>query len=325
MNPGRVVSGCLDMLVVPGFSRIGYQVRSRIGGWQRLEEMSMRGRTVVLTGPTSGLGRAAADALAQMGAHLVLVARSRGKCEAVAAELAATHPNCTAEVVVADMSDLAAVGEAARGIAASHGRIDVLVHNAGALTNERCVSPQGFESTIATHVLGPHLMTRVLMNAIRSANGRVVTVSSGGMYLAALPRIGDGRTPEMSEERYDGTKQYAVAKRVQVTLNEMWATREPSVSFHSMHPGWADTPGVRESIPGFRRLTRPILRSPAEGADTIVWLAAVSPAPGASGRFWCDREPRSIHRTGATRRSDTEQARAALWAWCDAQTDSWMS
>jgi NAD(P)-dependent dehydrogenase (short-subunit alcohol dehydrogenase family) len=117
----------------------------------------------------------------------------------------------------------------------------------------------------------------------------------------------------MPSHKYGGSKQYAIAKRAQVTLTEMWAARELQTEFVSMHPGWADTPGVQESIPGFRRVTAPILRSAAEGADTIAWLAAVQPLPGKSGSFWSDRESRPIHKSSRTKKSDTISARTALW------------
>ena len=87
-----------------------------------------------------------------------------------------------------------------------------------------------------------------------------------------------------------------------MTLNELWAGRVPdrAVVFHAMHPGWADTPGVEASLPTFRRVVGPLLRTPAEGADTMVWLAADDGEPLAtSGRFWLDRRVRSIHRLPA--------------------------
>jgi len=215
------------------------------------------------------------------------------------------------------MGDLVSVGKAAREIAVRFPQVFAVVHNAGALLNSREVSPQGIEQTVASHVLGPHLLTTVLLPNLIATQGRVVTVSSGGMYSAELPNIDGKRTLEMRIDSYNGSKQYAIAKRAQVTLNEMWATRERSVHFDSMHPGWADTPGVQESIPAFQRITKPILRSPAQGADTIAWLAAVQPIPGASGSFWSDREVRSIHKLPTTRRSDSAQARTNLWNWCN--------
>lgn len=121
---------------------------------------------------------------------------------------------------------------------------------------------------------------------------------------------------EMDPGSYNGTRQYALAKRAQVTLNEMWADRvdRREVVFHAMHPGWADTPGVAEALPTFRRIVGPLLRDPAAGADTMVWLAADDGEPLAStGGFWMDRRVRSIHRLPSTRRSDIPQRRTELW------------
>lgn len=312
----RVVSRALDAAIVPGFSRVGYAIRSRVENWVDVSQMDLSGRVVVITGPTSGLGKETARILAPTGVHLVLVGRNSEKCAAIVDELQHEFPQCRTSVEIAEMGNLESVAEASRRIRSTFSRIDVLVHNAGALLQDRTLSAQGIEQTIASHVLGPHLMTTMLRDSLRAANGRVITVSSGGMYGANIPRLETGESLEMSESAYNGTRQYAIAKRAQVTLNEMWAKAEPNVEFVSMHPGWADTPGVQDSIPLFRTITRPILRTAREGADTIAWLAAVRPLPSKSGTFWSDREVRSIHKIPSTRRSDTPQVRETLWKWC---------
>lgn len=312
------VSNFLDATVVGGFSRVGYEVRSRLGSFVDVESLDLSGRRVVVTGPTSGLGQETCIMLARAGADLVLVGRDESRTVASAEKFDALG---TGEVsfVVCDTGDLAAVASASLTIRA-RGRVDALVHNAGALTHDRVVTAQGYESTVATHVLGPFLMTTLLVDLLADSNGRVVTVSSGGMYSADLPRVAGERTLEMNELRYNGTRQYAIAKRAQVVLNEMWATARPDVWFAAMHPGWADTPGVRSSLPTFRTFTRPLLRTPRQGADTIAWLAAAEPVPGESGAFWCDREPRSIHKTATSRATDTPDRRRDLWNWCETVT-----
>jgi dehydrogenase/reductase SDR family member 12 len=310
-------SSLLDTAIVPGFSRFGFLARSRINHWDQVSSYDLSGKVVVITGPTSGLGKECVRILAPTGAQLVLVARNKEKCEDV---ISSVRNICTGPepvCVVAEMGDLPSVGRAAREIATRFSQVFAIVHNAGALLNSREVSPQGIEQTVASHVLGPHLLTTVLLPNLIATQGRVVTVSSGGMYSAELPNIDGKRTLEMRPDIYNGSKQYAIAKRAQVTLNEIWATNERSVHFDAMHPGWADTPGVQESIPAFRRITKPILRSAQQGADTIAWLAAVQPIPGPSGAFWSDREVRSIHKLPMTRRSDTAQARTNLWNWCN--------
>ena len=305
------LSNALDAAVVPGFSKIGYAIRKRLGNWQPISSFDLRGKTVVITGPTSGLGEQVARQLALTGANLVLVARNEEKCARVINEIA---PLCTGSKPVfvrAEMGDLESVRSACAAVQQQFTHIDVLIHNAGALLNTRQVSPQGIEQTIASHVVGPFLMTTLLLPLMNG--GRVVTVSSGGMYSSGLPVFDKGETLEMPAHKYGGSKQYAIAKRAQVTLTEMWATRVPQTEFVSMHPGWADTPGVQESIPGFRRVTAPILRTASEGADTIAWLAAVSPLPGRNGTFWSDREIRPTHKTPQSKKLDTESNRLALW------------
>jgi dehydrogenase/reductase SDR family member 12 len=316
----RVVDTALEATVVPSFTRIGPAVRRRTANWEDIDEMRCDGRRIVVTGATSGLGLATALRLARMGADLVLVGRDRGRLERTEAQVAAAG-NGSTQVVVADLGDLVAVRAAATEIVGREQPVDVLVHNAGALTPDRRTAPDGSELTVASQVYGPFLLTALLQDALRrsSAAGRgparVITVSSGGMY--ASPLVVDDL--EMGAD-YRGAEQYARAKRAQVTLNEMWADR-PSpteVVFHAMHPGWSDTPGVATSLPTFRRVVGPLLRSPEVGADTIVWLA-VSPDPAvveSSGRFWLDRQVRSIHRLGRTRRSDTATERAKLWQRC---------
>jgi len=310
-------SSLLDTAIVPGFSRFGFLARSRINHWDQVSSYDLTGKVVVITGPTSGLGKECVRILAPTGAQLVLVARNKEKCEDVISSVRSICTGPEPVCVVAEMGNLPSVGNAAREIATRFPHVFAIIHNAGALLNTREVSPQGIEQTVASHVLGPHLLTTVLLPNVIAVQGRVVTVSSGGMYSAELPNIDGKRTLEMRIDSYNGSKQYAIAKRAQVTLNEMWATKERSVHFDAMHPGWADTPGVQESIPAFRRITKPILRSAKQGADTIAWLAAVQPIPGSSGSFWSDREVRSIHKLPMTRRSDTAEARTNLWNWCN--------
>jgi len=138
-------------------------------------------------------------------------------------------------------------------------------------------------------------------------------MSSGGMYTAGLTVS----KLQMAAADYKVAEQYARAKRAQVTLNEMWAERfgDRDISFHALHPGWADTPGVDDALPGFSKIMGPLLRSPEQGADTLVWLAADDVPAEMSGEFWHDRVVRSIHKLPTTRATDTPERRLALWDW----------
>jgi NAD(P)-dependent dehydrogenase (short-subunit alcohol dehydrogenase family) len=276
----------------------------------------MSSKTVIVTGPTSGLGKEVALVLRQLNANLILVARNELKLNDLMSELSMITSHGSLTGVIADMGSLVAVENACDEIKNAHQSIDVLIHNAGALSKRFSTSDGGIESTIASHVVGPFVMTTRLLPLLENAGGRVVTVSSGGMYSATLPHVRQGGSLEMGETAFNGTRQYAIAKRAQVTLNELWAQKNTHVQFFAMHPGWADTPGVQESLPAFHKATKWFLRSPAQGADTIVWLAAEQDLPSGSGSFWCDRGVRPLHRLPNTKRSDTPSARDALWAWC---------
>lgn len=309
------VDAALEWSVFGSFTRVGSALRRRLDHWAPLEGRSLAGRVVVMSGATSGLGREAAHAFARMGATVEIIARNPLKAEATCAELRQETGNPHVGFVVADTGDLAALRRAAADLVKRHPAIHVLIHNAGALDDVRQVSPEGIELTVASQVVGPFLLTGLLLPALKAgAPSRVLWVSSGGMY--SEPLSVDGL--EMSAAHYDGTTAYARAKRAQVTLVELWARRLAAdrISVHAMHPGWADTPGVARSLPTFRRVVGPLLRTAADAADTLVWLAVDEGAPLLErGCFWLDRRPRPIHRLGSTRRSDTPEERERLWRW----------
>jgi len=310
------VDRIVEFPVFTSYTSIGPAIRRRVDQWTPLSEYDLADRVVALTGPTSGIGRAAAFQLASIGANLLLLARDEARASLLRDELAAVNPAIGIDVVRVDLSDLSSVRAAATAIQGTHQRLDVLIHNAGTLSQEHSLSPDGLETTVATQVAGPFLLTALLLDRLHeSAPSRVITMSSGGMYTQRL----DTSALEMAPAEYRGATAYARAKRAQVTLNQIWAARmrDSGIRFHALHPGWVDTPGLRESLPGFRRLTRPFLRDAESGADTMVWLASDDGRPlRTTGRFWLDRRVRSIHRLPQTRRSDTAHERELLWQWC---------
>ncbi len=302
----------MDLAVVPGYTKVGYAARRALA-WEDLAADSLRGRSVLVTGASSGIGLAAAEAMAGLGASLHLLVRDRERGERAAAQVAARGAG-EVSVELADLSEMASVRAFATRFCAEHDRLDVLVNNAGVMTPERRVSSEGHELAYATNVLGGFLLTAELLPLLgASAPARVITVSSGGMFTARLD-VEQLDAPAGAD--YDGSRAYARTKRAEVVLSELWAQRTAGtgVAFHSMHPGWADTPGIESSLPRFRRVTRPLLRSAAEGADTIVWLAAAAEPALLSGEFWHDRRARSTHRVPATR--ERPEQREALWRHC---------
>ena len=309
MNPSvaTVLDVALDRTIVGGYSRIGYELRRRT--WEDLPRLD--GQTVAVTGATAGLGRATATALAGLGARVVLLVRDPERGQAARAGIESETGSTAVGVLECDLASLDSVRGAAARLIAGEERLDVLINNAGVLPAGRERTADGIELTLATNVVGPFLLTNLLVPALAgSAPSRIINVSSGGMYGQRIHVEDLG----MDHEAFDGVTAYARSKRAQVILTEQCAQRlrARGIAVHAMHPGWADTPGVQSSLPRFHRLTRPLLRTPEAGADTIVWLAAAPEGGLAStGAFWHDRRQRPTHLLGRTRESETE--RAALW------------
>jgi dehydrogenase/reductase SDR family member 12 len=300
----------LELLVVPSFTRTGYAVRRRLFDWEDPDRVSLAGRTILITGPTSGLGKVVARSLARMGARLVLVGRNADKLDRTRDELAAETGNPGLVTVVADMSSLASVRAAAERILEQEAALDIIIDNAGAMFDSRDVTEEGFERSMATMALGPFvLVSRLLPRLMASPDGRIVAVTSGGMYLQGLPL--DDLTYERGE--YNGPRAYARAKRAQVALIREWARRlrGTGITVNAMHPGWADTPGVVDALPGFSELLGDQLRTPEQGADTMLWLASSDEARRSTGRLFLDRRVRPFDRVPWTRLSSAD--RRELW------------
>ena len=303
------VDTVLDRSVVPGYTRAGYWLRRQSWPADDPRPDALRGRTAIVTGGSSGLGKATATGLARLGATVRLVVRDVGRAESAVAEIAKQVPGASLEVDCCDVSDLVDIRRYAAEVRLD--RLDVLVHNAGVLPAKRTVTSQGHELTLATHVLGPLLLTDLLRPALAAAQGRVIFVASGGMYTQPLP----ADDPEYRSGPYRGATAYARSKRMQVAFTPLLAERyEPDrVLVATMHPGWSDTPGLTASLPLFAKVTRPLLRPPDEGADTAVWLAATEPVP-ATGEFWHDRRIRPAHYFRRTR--ETEAERLQVFDYC---------
>ena len=305
MDISNFVDDALDRTVVPGFSRLGPAIRSRISSWEALP--SLAGRTVLVSGANGGLGLAASHALAGLGASLRMLVRDAERGERARDEVVALSGNGDVHCEVVDVSLRSSVRAFCdRYTEPAH----VLVHNAGVLPAERRETQEGVELSFATNVVGPHLLTRLLRERLaESAPARVIWVSSGGMYTQRVC-VDD---LEYREGEFDGTTAYARTKRAEVILSEQWATElaGSGVVSNAMHPGWAATPGIKDAIPGFSKLMGPLLRTPEQGADTVVWLAAAELAADETGAFFCDRRRRPTHRLARTR--ETKVERAALW------------
>ena len=322
------VDRALEASVVGSFTRIGHAVRRRTDAWDD-HATAGRGRHVLVTGGNSGIGFATAVALLVRGARVTVTTRDRERGERARAALldaAARGEHVTERdslrerlaVELLDLDRLDSVRMLAEHLDGGD-PIDIVVHNAGAMFAQRSLTEDGLERTWQVHAVAPFLLTMLLVPrlAVRE-DARVVWVSSGGMYTERLVvRRVD------SPGRYRPSVAYARAKRAQVELVAELHRRlggRTGIAFHAMHPGWARTPGIARSLPTFDRIVGPLLRTPAQGADTIVHLALAPRSgdgdgdgddPTAGGRFWADRRPRPTDRLARTACEASE--REALW------------
>jgi NAD(P)-dependent dehydrogenase (short-subunit alcohol dehydrogenase family) len=273
-------------------------------------EANLQGKVAVVTGANSGIGKEIARALAGMGAEVVLACRSRERAEAARSELATGGGRVSVREL--DLANLASVRAFASNWLAEKKPLHILVNNAGMWTTDRQVSADGIELQWATNVLGPHLLTQLLLPALVASGGaRVVTLAStaaGGLELGDV---------EYQSRPYSAMTAYSATKQANRMLSWAWAERLAGkpVTLNAMSPGLVNTELNRNAQGGFAvlfKLTKLFARTPAQGADSAVYLAASSEVAGQSGGFYVDRKrvPCKFH---------DPAAEARLWSICEEQ------
>ncbi|KAG8463483.1 hypothetical protein KFE25_004994 [Diacronema lutheri] len=305
----------------------------------------LHGQTVLVAGGTAGIGRAIAGALAAAGAEVHITGRTKEAGERAARELGCTAYHCV------DHSNVHEVRRFAERFAIDTlgGRpLDCLVNNVAMMMNGFERTSEGHEKACALNLIGFHVLTTALLPALeRSACARVVNVVSAGMLLfgldtSALRDLDDGAAGWAAPGGYDAIRAYALTHRARVCLTAHWAEQQDAreragsraVRFSCAHPGWVETPGLRgaDAMRAWYTLTRATLRTPAEGADTPVWLAAGLDRIGGAGAradkpvfaarngaFYWDRAPRATHLPFARTAESADQL-ARLVEFCDARS-----
>jgi dehydrogenase/reductase SDR family protein 12 len=313
VHAASAIDTVLDRTIALGYGDVGLHIRRHLPGWPP-DPPRMEGKVVVVTGAASGIGLAACRGFAQLGASVRAVARNERRAQDAVSQIREAARNADVRGYGCDVASLRALRSLAEQLSVQEQRLDVLVNNAGTMPDQRERSPDGHELMFATHVLAPFALTAWLTEVLaRSAPSRIINVSSGGMYGQGLPA-----TDFQSEQiPYSSKKIYARTKREQVVISELWAEKlaPRGIVVHAMHPGWVDTKGVREWLPVFRAVTGPIIRSPQEGADTIVWLGGAPQALSSTGRFWHDRRARPTHYVLGASHDDLRDRRR-LWDLC---------
>uniref|UniRef100_A0A8B9GYH0 Dehydrogenase/reductase (SDR family) member 12 n=1 Tax=Astyanax mexicanus TaxID=7994 RepID=A0A8B9GYH0_ASTMX len=247
-------------------------------------EVDLSGRSFIITGANSGIGKTTANEIAKRGGTVHLVCRNKSRAEEAKKEIVEQSKNEKIHVHIVDMSSPRQVWEFASGFSQNHS-VNVLINNAGCMVNQRELTEDGLEKNFSTNTLGKYLHCRC-------PSSSPITVSSGGMLVQKL----NVEDLQFEKGTFDGTMAYAQNKRQQVVMTERWAAQHKEIHFSSMHPGWADTPAVQTSMPDFHAKMKNKLRSEEQGADTVVWLAVSDVAlRQPSGLFFQDRKAVPTH------------------------------
>ncbi len=284
--------------------------------------MSVNSPTCLVTGATDGIGRATALALAERGARVILHGRNPAKLEATVEQFRAATGNESLHPVLADFASLDQVAALGQRVRSDFPGLNVLINNAGLLTDHWQRSADGFEMTFAVNYLAPFLLTQSLLDTVRAnVPGRIVNVASTA--------LGGGRVDfgnRQLERAFDGWQAYANTKLMNVLFSHHLAGRlaGSGVVSNALCPGLIDTNFFHTNAifagGGYERL-KPAMRSPAEGAMLPLYLAADPAAEGINGAFYV-RQGRDGRRAVAL---DWDQTAAAeLWAQSRAAVERWL-
>ncbi|XP_026766830.2 dehydrogenase/reductase SDR family member 12 [Pangasianodon hypophthalmus] len=285
------------------YTRSGYEAAAKHFVASDLE-VDVSGRSFIITGANSGIGKATAVEIAKRGGTVHMVCRNKDRADEARTHIVEQSKNENVHVHIVDMSSPRGLWEFASSFTQNHS-VHVLINNAGCMVNQRELTEDGLEKNFATNTLGTFILTTALIPVLKkSQDPRVITVSSGGMLVQKL-NLDD---LQFEKGTFDGTMAYAQNKRQQVIMTEVWARQHKEIHFSSMHPGWADTPAVQSSMPDFHAKMKNKLRTEAQGADTVAWLAvADAAAKHPSGLFFQDRTPVSTHLPLAFTRSSASE------------------
>lgn len=269
----------------------------------------MGGKVVLITGGTSGIGKAAATALAGMGATVVITGRNEERGKRALQEIREESGNDGVELILADLTVQDEVRRLAEELRERHNQLEVLVNNAGLVLSERTETPDGIETQLAINHLAPFLLTNLLLDLLKeSAPSRIVTVSSDAHRWAKID-LDDLQ----SRKRYRGMQVYGKTKLANIMFTYELAERleGTGVTANCMHPGGVNTNfGNNQGGPMnlLFRLFKPFMRSPEQGADTLIYLASSPEVEGMTGKYLADRKVKA-----ASDVAYDETTRKRLW------------
>ena len=275
----------------------------------------MKGKTVVITGANTGIGKETAVGLAEMGATVVLACRNRAKATAAAHEIRTRSKSDDVHLVDLDLADLASVATCAQEILDGYERIDVLINNAGLQLKERTTTKQGFETTFGVNHLGHFLLTERLLERVRaSAPARIVNLSSVGHNFARGGLPWDDLQHDTT--RYTANGAYCESKLANILFTRELARRLPpeEVTVNACHPGavrseFGSSEDMGKLYGTFMKAGGPFLISSKAGARTSTYLASSKEVEGKTGGYYVRRKLHS-----GSKPSRDEEAARRLWA-----------
>jgi len=277
----------------------------------------MRGKRVLITGATNGIGKFAALELAKMGANVVIVGRNEAKTRAVLSQLFADSGNDNLHMLLADLSSMAGVRRAADEFRENYQRLDILLNNAGASYSTYQTSVDGYELTFALNHFSYYLLSNLLLDIVKDTaheqgEARIINVSSSAHSAAGQDglRLSDTRDPN----RFRAFRAYGGSKLANILFTYELARRcdETHVTVNAVHPGLVNT-SFGDNMTGIMRPFFKVMktiagRSPQKGAETLIYLASSPEVAGINGKYWADKKQ--------LRSSDISYNRAqqtALW------------
>lgn len=268
----------------------------------------MKNKTVLITGGTSGIGKAAAEELSRLGARVVFTYREKGKGERTLEEIKGKTGNRDVDMMELNLASLESVRTLAGKVRGEVPGLNVLINNAGGYYGYRKTTSEGYEYTFGVNHLGHFLLTLLLKDVLVAGTSRIINVSSEAQRIGHI-RFGD----LMGERRYSGLRAYSQAKLANLVftfeLSRRWAGE--GITVNAVHPGAVRTNFGNEAEPLIRfliRLGKPFLKSPARGADTLVYLASSPEVAGVTGGYFASRKRLKTNREAAD-----QMIRQRLW------------
>ena len=254
------------------------------------DQRDMRGRVCLVTGANSGIGKETALGLATLGATVIMACRDKSKGEAVQAEIKAKSGNDSVDLLLVDLASQASIRQFAAEVQARYPQVHVLVNNAGISPNKRVLTVDGIESTFAVNHLAPFLLTHLLLDRLKaSAPARVVTVAS---TVATAINFDDLQ----QEKRFSMMGVYGQSKMGNILFTKELAKRleGTGVTSNCLHPGVVNTGLARDFPAAFRVMARLFFTSPANGAQTSIYLASSPEVEGVSGKYFSKKRVREF-------------------------------